>query len=76
MSLGGDAQEPLDGFLFVSAVASRIDSNGSKLASFTPAFDSQSGNSKNLGNFADSKQIREIIEVKCLCCHLMHKLSL
>ena len=40
-----DSEEPKDGFFFVSSVASRVNSNCRKFASFAPTFNSKRGDS-------------------------------
>ena len=46
-------QKPMDGFLFVAAVTTGIDTDWYELAAFTPAFDSESGDAKDGGDFFD-----------------------
>ena len=43
----------MDGFLFVAAVTTGIDTDWYELAAFTPAFDSESGDAKDGGDFFD-----------------------
>ncbi len=50
-----DAEEPQNGFFFVSSVAPRVDADGREFASFAPAFDGEWGDSEDFGNFTDSE---------------------
>ena len=48
-------QQPLNGFFFVAAVTTRVDSYGDEFAAFAPAFDGQSGDAQDGGDFFDSE---------------------
>jgi hypothetical protein len=65
-----NSQKPEDGFFFVSAVATGIDSDCRKFASFAPTFDCKRGDSKYFGNFTNSKEIREGVYGEFLIVHM------
>jgi len=51
-------------FFFVAPVSTRVDANGWEFTSFAPAFDSKRGDTKNFGNFPDSEEVGEVIEIQ------------
>ena len=57
LSFWVDSEEVEDGFFAVSAVAAGVDADGGEFASLAPAFDGEGGDSQNLGDFSDRKQI-------------------
>ena len=60
-SCGINSQHPQYGLFFVATITSRVDADSGEFAAFAPAFDSESGNTEDLGNFRDGEKVREII---------------
>ena len=54
---GVDAEHPEDGFFFVAAVATGVDADGGEFATLAPTFEGEGGDTEEIGNFADGKQV-------------------
>ena len=52
-----DAQEPKDLFFFVATVATGVDADGGEFATLAPTFEGERGDTEEIGNFADGKQV-------------------
>jgi len=61
-----DAKEVEDLLLFVAAVTAGVDTYSRELATLTPALDGQGRDSKEVGNFADSEEVGEGLEIEFL----------
>jgi hypothetical protein len=68
------AEEPQNGFFFVSAVAARIDTDSWEFSSFTPSFDSKRGYTEDLCYLTDGQEIWEIIDRNFLIWHIVFEL--
>ncbi len=51
-------------FFLVATVTTGVDADSGELAAFAPALKGEGRDAEEIGNFADSKEIREILEIE------------